>query len=119
MFIKKLQNCKEFIAGDKTILRELLHLDKDTVKCGYSLAHTIVKSGESSTPHILKTTGVHYLLEGEGIMYVGGESKEAQMGDMIYILPNAKQSIKNSGKTNLKFLCIVDPAWRPEDEIVF
>lgn len=119
MLIKSLKNCPEFIAGDKTLLRELLHPDKADVKCRYSLAHAIVKPKESSTPHALKTTEVYYILEGEGTVHIGDESAKVCAGDMIYIPPNARQFITNSGNSDLKFLCIVDPAWRAEDEIVF
>lgn len=119
MLTKSLKNCPEFTAGDKTVLRELLHPDKADVKCRYSLAHATVKPKESSTPHALKTTEVYYILEGEGIMNIDKESSKVRAGDMIYIPPNAKQSITNSGNSDLKFICIVDPAWRPEDEIIF
>lgn len=119
MIIKNLKDCEEFIAGDKTVLRELLHPDKADMKCRYSLAHATVLRGESSTPHALKTTEVYYILEGEGVMYIGNESAPVRTDDMVYIPPNAKQYIENSGKTDLKFLCIVDPAWQAEDEIVF
>jgi mannose-6-phosphate isomerase-like protein (cupin superfamily) len=40
-------------------------------------------------------------------------------GQAIYIPPNAKQYIRNTGSSDLKFICIVDPAWRKEDEAVF
>ena len=117
MLIKTLQDCKEFIAGDNTILRELLHPDKEDLKLGYSLAHAVVKPTETSLWHKLKTSSeVYYILEGEGIMYIDNESKQVYAGQTIYIPPNAKQRIKNTGKTDLKFLCIVDPAWKKEDE---
>jgi mannose-6-phosphate isomerase-like protein (cupin superfamily) len=119
MLIKNLKDYPEFIAEDKTVLRELLHPDKMEVECRYSLAHAIVKPKISSTPHALKTTEVYYILEGEGSMHIGDESAQVRAGDMLYIPPNAKQFITNSGATDLKFLCIVDPAWRPEDEIIF
>lgn len=118
MLIKNLQNCEKFIAGDNTILRELLHPAKENLKLHYSLAHVIVKSGETSLPHKLKTSEVYYILEGKGIMYLDNESAEVHPGQTIYIPPNAKQYIKNTGNSDLKFLCIVDPAWRPEDEEV-
>lgn len=118
MLIKNLQHCPEFIAGDKTVLRELLHPDKANVKCRYSLAHATVKPKEISAPHALKTTEVYYILEGEGIMNINEESANVRTGDMIYIPPNARQFITNSGNRDLKFLCIVDPAWKSEDEII-
>ena len=39
-------------------------------------------------------------------------------GQAIYIPPLAKQFIQNTGKKDLKFIGIVDPAWRKEDEEV-
>jgi mannose-6-phosphate isomerase-like protein (cupin superfamily) len=118
MFIKELKYCDEIIAGDSTILRELLHPDKDHLSLRYSLAHAVVKPGETSIPHRLKTSEVYYILEGEGIMYINDESANVHSGQAVYIPPHSIQNIQNTGKTGLKFLCIVDPAWRPEDEEV-
>jgi len=118
MFIKDLQNCEEFIAGDNTILRELLHPDKADLDLRYSLAHAIVKPGDTSQPHKLKTSEVYYILEGEGEMHIGEEVAKVLPGQAVYIPPNSKQFIKNTGNSDLIFLCIVDPAWRKEDEEV-
>ncbi|MBU1246659.1 cupin domain-containing protein [Patescibacteria group bacterium] len=116
MYIQDLQNCDEIIAGDDSVLRELLHPNKVDVAFRYSLAHAVVKSGLSSKPHKLKTSEVYYILEGEGIMYINDESAKVHSGQAVYIPPNATQYIKNTGNMDLKFLCIVDPAWRTEDE---
>jgi len=61
---------------------------------------------------------VYYILEGEGVMHIGTESSPVHAEQAVYIPPNIMQYIHNSGKGDLKFLCIVDPAWRKEDEIV-
>jgi mannose-6-phosphate isomerase-like protein (cupin superfamily) len=37
-------------------------------------------------------------------------------GDTVYIPPGAGQQITNTGRSDLVFLAIVDPAWRAEDE---
>ena len=118
MHIKDLQATEEFIAGDNTIIKELLHPDKADVKLRYSLAHARVAPGATSYRHKLKSSEVYYIFEGEGVMYIGNESARVHPGQMIYIPPNAVQCIKNVGKTDLEFLCIVDPAWRAEDEEV-
>jgi mannose-6-phosphate isomerase-like protein (cupin superfamily) len=52
-------------------------------------------------------------------MYIDNKSAEVHPGQAIYIPPNAVQCIKNIGQGDLKFLCIVDPPWRAEDEEVF
>lgn len=118
MFIKDLKDCQEIIAGDNSILREVLHPKNEELQIRYSLAHAIVKPGQTSIAHKMKTSEVYYILAGEGIMYIDKESENVHAGQAVYIPPSAKQYIQNIGKSDLKFLCIVDPAWRPEDEEV-
>lgn len=49
-------------------------------------------------------------------MHIDQESREVRKGSVVYIPPNAVQHITNVGDEELEFLCVVDPAWRPEDE---
>lgn len=118
MFIRDLKDCEEIKAGDGSILRELLRPTNGNFAFRYSLAHALVKPGETSLAHKLKTSEVYYILEGEGIMHVNEESASVRVGQAAYIPPNAKQYIQNTGGADLRFLCIVDPAWRAEDEEV-
>jgi mannose-6-phosphate isomerase-like protein (cupin superfamily) len=118
MFIRELQDCQEFIAGDNCALREILHPDKEDLALRYSLAHAVVKPGDTTWEHRLRTSEVYYIIEGEGTMHINGESAPVRPGSTVYIPPMAKQSITNSGKRDLRFICIVDPAWRKEDEEV-
>jgi len=116
MMIRDLNDLPEFIAGDGTILREFFHPDKDDVDFRYSFACAAVKKGQSSAPHKLSTSELYYILEGTGIMCIDGGSKEVRPGQAIYIPPGSVQNIKNTGDDDLKFICIVDPAWRRENE---
>jgi len=116
MLIKHLKDCSEFTSGDGTRLRELLHPDKEDVKLRYSLAQAILNKGAVSSPHILRTSEVYYITEGRGRMHIDNESAEVGPGDMVYIPPAATQYIENIGQAELVFFCIVDPAWRAEDE---
>lgn len=119
MFVKNLLDCEEFLAGDRTRLRELLHPAKQPLDLRYSLAHAIVEVGDTSLLHALKTSEVYYILQGTGEMHIDEEARIVTEGDAIYIPPTARQYIHNCGDKPLIFLCIVDPAWRVEDEIVF
>jgi mannose-6-phosphate isomerase-like protein (cupin superfamily) len=119
MLIQKLNDCPEFIAGDATLLRELLHPDKQPIAIRYSLAHAIVPVGQTSTPHALATTEVYYILSGQGEMHIAEEVQTVEPGDAIYIPPHAKQFIHNSGTEPLIFICMVDPAWQKADETVY
>ncbi len=51
-------------------------------------------------------------------MSIDGESEAVRPGQAIYIPPHSTQYIQNTGGSDLTFLCIVDPAWREEDEEV-
>ena len=119
MFIQKLNECPEFIAGDSTILRELLHPDKQPLELRYSLAHATLPVGETSQTHSLKTSEVYYILNGKGEMHIDEEIQVVQPGDAVYIPPNARQFIHSCGSEPLVFICIVDPAWRKQDETIY
>ena len=119
MFVKNLEDCPEFIAGDRSILRELLHPDKAPLALRYSLAHAIIPAGATSTPHSLPTSEVYYILSGTAQMHIDNEVQTIAPGDAVYIPPKAKQYVVNDGTDPLVFLCIVDPAWREADETVF
>jgi mannose-6-phosphate isomerase-like protein (cupin superfamily) len=118
MLIRDLEKCKEIIAGDNSILRELLNPLKDKVAARYSLAQARVKPGETTFAHRLKSSEVYYILEGEGELFVSDEKEKVLAGQAIYIPPNSVQRIRNTGSGDLRFLCIVDPGWRAEDEQV-
>ena len=119
MLIRRLKDCDEFIAGDGSILRELLHPGKAPAAIRYSLAHATVRPGETTKAHRLKTAEVYYILSGRGQMHIDAGSATVDAGSAIYIPPGSVQSIGNTGRSDLVFLCIVDPAWRKEDEAVW
>lgn len=118
MIIKSLGGTVGFAAGDYSFLKELLHPENEPLAIGYSLAHAVVKPGEKTLPHRLKSSEVCYVLEGRGLMHVDGERAEVEAGQAVYIPPLAVQFIENTGANDLAFLCIVDPAWRAEDEVI-
>ena len=59
------------------------------------------------------------ILEGKGKMFINDECATLEPGDTVYIPPNAKQCIENISDQELVFICIVDPAWKEEDEVVY
>lgn len=121
IFIKDLKECTYFQAGDRSILCELIHPDREggALQMGFSLAHAIVKPGESTLPHKLKTSSeIYYILEGEGIIHIGNDRAAVRMGQAVYIPPDARQFIRITGQTDLTFLCLVSPQWKEGDEVL-
>ena len=119
MFIKSLDDCATFVAGDNTLLKEILHPDKADLSIRYSLAHAVVPPYTASLRHRLTTAEVYFILSGAGLMHIDDNEATVKAGDTVYIPPHATQWIENTGASPLAFLCIVDPPWREEDEQVF
>lgn len=118
MKFKKLKDIPEFLAGDHTHLKEVLHPSNDQLRLGFSLAHAYLLEGEQSLPHRLLHSETYYFLEGEGEIYVNDKKQDIEKGDIVYVPPHADQYVKNIGTTTLSFLCIVSPPWTPDSEIV-
>lgn len=117
MQIRSVSDCDEIVAGDGTRLRELFHPGREYRFSGrYSLAHAVVEAGEQSQSHRLKSSEVYYILSGEGKMHIGDKQAVVLPGDAFEIPPGVEQWIENDCAEPLAFLCIVDPAWRAEDE---
>lgn len=118
MLIRRLPEAAPFVAGDGALLREILHPDKLAVELGYSLAWAKVKKGTRTHAHILEHCEVYHIIKGQGRMHINDDAEQVNPTDTIYIPPGAIQYIENTGKTDLEFLCIVDPAWQPDIESI-
>jgi len=118
MLVKDVAKARPFAAGDGSLLRELLHPDRDGEGLGYSLAHATVRPGERTRAHTLSKNEVYYVIEGRGIVHVGAEQDHVRAGHSVRIPPGTAQWIENIGDADLVFLCIVSPPWTPECEEV-
>ncbi len=115
-----LNDCKEFIAGDNTFLREILHPNKKDLKLRYSLAWFTVPPNKKTFRHSLKSSEIYYIIPGNGRMHIGDKEFDVGTNDTVYIPPNSTQYIQNkSDRESIIALCIVDPAWKKEDETVY
>ena len=118
MLVKRLADCAEFIAGDNTRLRELLHPERDPATIGHSLARARLGPGQSSLKHRLEQAEIYHVISGTGRMHVGDESAEVGPGDTVLIPAASVQWLENTGTAAIEFLCIVDPAWTAAGETV-
>ena len=117
-FHKKIQDAPVFTAGDATILRKIMHPQKDRIDIGYSVAHARVEVGQSSLPHQLKGSESYFILEGQGRMHIDEEILDVSKNDIFLVPPNATQYIENTGDNALVFLCIVEPYWQEDEEAI-
>lgn len=119
MIHKKTKEVPSMVAGDKTILKELLHPKNEEVALKCSIAYASIAPGERSLPHALSSSETYYILEGIGTAYVNDKAQKLEKGDLLYVPPMANQYVVNEGTLPLVFLCIVDPAWTDEGEKIF
>ena len=118
MNIKKIEEIESFSAQEGTEIRQIFSpVNTDNaIRC--SLAHCTINPGNSSKPHTMKTSEIFYILQGSGIIHVDKEQKEITKNETIFVPPMSKQFIENNGEIDLIVLCIVDPAWKQEDEVM-
>lgn len=118
MTVKKLHDIEVINGGEGTHIRQIFHPHNTLSGIRYSVSHSELKSGKKSKLHRIKSSEVYYILHGEGTLQVDNDFFKVSKDQAIYIAPNSKQRIENTGKDDLRFLCIVDPAWQKEDETV-
>ena len=118
MIIKKIENIEVFEGNEGTQIKQIISPGDTNNSIRYSLAHCTISPGKSSKPHIMKTSEMYYILQGKGIMYIDEEERQVNQNDLIFVSPMSKQFLENNGEVDLTVLCIVDPAWKQEDEIL-
>lgn len=107
------------IQGDEgTKIKQYFHPHNTSNGINYSLAQFTLEPGKKSKLHKIRSSEIYYILEGNGILNIDENTHAMQKNDSAYVPPNSKQFIENSGKDDLKFLCIVEPAWKADDEIL-
>ena len=116
MFIRDIAGSKEIIAGDNTLLKELFNPLKDDLKLGYSFAVGRVQMLGSTYLHRLKSSEVYFILKGTAEFTINDDTAVVGASQAIYVPPGASQQVKNVGNDELLFICIVDPAWKEDDE---
>lgn len=115
--VLKLTDSPCFEAGDRTLLRELLHPAKINVGTTFSMAHAYLKPGTASLPHRLKSSSeTYFFLKGKGEISIDGVLHQVDENDTVFVPANAVQFVRNVGNNDLVFLCVVSPPWAAEDE---
>ncbi len=114
---RNMHDAVEFLAGDHTLLRELLHPDKEGLALPYSLAHARLEAGTASLPHRLQNSDeLYFFLHGAGVLYLEKKPYPVKTGDAVLVPANCLQYLENTGVDQLTFLCIVSPPWSAGQE---
>ena len=117
MIVKKIEEIEAFTGQEGTHIKQIFSPSETDNSIRYSIAHCTINPGNSSKPHTMKTSGMYYIMQGNGNIHVGEEQKKVKQNDAIFVPSMSKQFLENNGEIQLMALCIVDPAWKQEDEI--
>jgi mannose-6-phosphate isomerase-like protein (cupin superfamily) len=118
MLIKKSSEIESFQGNEGTEIKQYFHPHNTLNGISYSIAQFTLEPGKRSLNHKIKSSEIYYILEGEAILKIDQQLYQLGKDDSIYVPPMSEQLIENTGSINLRFLCIVDPAWKSEDEII-
>jgi mannose-6-phosphate isomerase-like protein (cupin superfamily) len=114
-----LKKCSElnFVKGyENTKIKQYFHPYNTSSEISYSLAQFTLETGATSKLHKIKSSEIYYILEGKGILEINKKQFHLEKNDSAHVPANSEQFIKNIGTSELVFLCIVEPAWKKENE---
>src|ERR1044071_3994247 len=84
-----------------------------------SLAEEILLPGQTVTPHHHREIEeIYYIVEGRGVMTVGGEQQTVAAGDAVYVPRGHRHTLTNTGTEPIKLLLVCGPAFFYEDEVL-
>ncbi len=103
----------EFFVDEGCHILELSNAESDSAM---SIARARVEPGVTTRWHRVRDTVERYvILDGVGRMEIGDwPAQEVQAGDVVMIPPSVRQRIANVGDSDLVFLAICTPRFRPE-----
>ena len=116
MSLKKNSEIESMQGSEGTKIKQYFHPYNTSNGINYSIAQFTLEPGKKSKLHKIKSSEIYYILEGRASLKIDDETYKMKKDDSVYVPPNSKQFIENKGSTDLRFLCIVEPAWKANDE---
>ncbi|MDC1023911.1 cupin domain-containing protein [Nitrosopumilus sp.] len=113
-----IQNSKKdsIEGGEGVKIKEYFNPDNTSNQINYSIVQCSLGVGKKTKLHKIKSSEIYYILEGKGNLKINEDVFYLEKNDSAHVPPNSKQFIENIGSENLSFLCIVEPAWKAEDD---
>ena len=109
--IIRARDLKEYLTPERCFIYENSGIS--TNDPAVSIARARVEPGVVTKTHYLDgVQEIYLIIKGRGTVGIDGlEPAEVKEGDTVIIPAGKKQSIKNTGKTDLIFYCICTPAF--------
>jgi len=106
----KTDESHEYVTDERCSIIEILNSPEYQ---NVSIAQARVEPGITTETHALRDTDeIYYILSGHGVAKMEGTEYTLTKGDALLIPKNKNQSIRNTGNTDLVFLCICAPRFQ-------
>lgn len=92
------------------------HLLASPLTCGAEHLTTtlaVIRPGGEQRIHNHPPEQVYFVLEGSGLMTVGGQTQRVGPGDCVFIPSGQPHGLKNDGETTLRYFSAAAPAYGP------
>ena len=100
MISKKNKDLELISGNENTKIKQIFNPENTVNGIRYSLAESVIQKGGKSK-----------------VLHLENESVKIERYQSVFVPPFSSQYLENTGNTDLKVLCIVDPAWEKENEI--
>ena len=107
-----------FTTKDGSHIRELMHPSQHAVNNQSFAEATVPINIETQLHKHLKSEEIYHIIQGEGLMTLGDKIFSVCYGDTICIHADTAHKIKNTGTTDLKFICSCSPAYCHDDTVL-
>jgi mannose-6-phosphate isomerase-like protein (cupin superfamily) len=121
MFIRKYRDINPFVTKDKSIIREFFHplheASRETPRnITFSIALATVKPGKKTLKHVHEASSEFYCItKGSGTICLNSRKESIEENTLIYIPAGTRHTVTNTGKEDLRILCICSPPYTHED----
>lgn len=103
--------------GKLEILTSHMLISPQNSSCkNLSIQVSEVPVGSEQPVHAHEPEQCYYIISGKGLMIIEDEKREVSAGDAVYIPPDKKHGIKNTGNEVLKYLTANSPCFTKEYE---
>ena len=111
MSLRKSSEIEEIQANEGTKVKQIFHPHNTLEGINYSIAQFTLEPQKSTKLHKLSSSEIYFVLEGKAELKIEEDVLNLEKNDSVFVPPNSKQKITNTSHTDLRFLCIVEPAW--------
>lgn len=94
----------------ESLVSHVLHAKQDAPGTDLTVTWVELDPNSAQRAHSHDPEQVYVVVDGQGVMVVGGEKRSVQAGDLVRVPPNTEHRLRNTGNRTLEFISAATPA---------